>query len=191
VTRLYKYFRIYKPYGMLSQFTDKSDRPTLKDLFSFPPDVYPVGRLDYDSEGLLILTNNPSLNNFLLNPTSKTEKEYLAQVEGKPLDKDLEPLRGGIIIEGKRTLPAELEIIEDPGFPSRNPPVRFRKTVPDTWIKIIIRDGRNRQVRKMTAKIGFPTLRLIRIRIKNITLEGLAPGEVKELNAEELKNLIT
>jgi 23S rRNA pseudouridine2457 synthase len=176
---------------MLSQFTDQSGRATLKDLKSFPPDVYPVGRLDYDSEGLLIITNDKALNSILLNPSSGTEKEYLVQVEGKPLPEDIQPLLKGVLIEGKKTLPAKAEIIEEPTLPQRVPPVRFRKTVPDSWLRIIIREGRNRQVRKMTAKIGYPTLRLVRVRINNVTLIDMVPGEVREMTTKEVKLLLS
>jgi 23S rRNA pseudouridine2457 synthase len=184
-----KYYKIYKPYGVLSQFTDKSDRPTLKTLYKFPQDVYPVGRLDLDSEGLLILTNDKKLNELLLSPLSGTGKEYLVLVEGEPSEADLNILRSGVIIEGKRTLPALAEKINTPELPPRDPPVRVRKNIQDTWLKIIINEGRNRQIRKMTAKIGFPTLRLIRTRIRNISLEGLKPGETAELSEKEYAGL--
>lgn len=166
---------------MLSQFTDKSGRPVLKDLNVFPVSVYPVGRLDFDSEGLLLLTDDKSLNSSLLDPLNKTEKEYLVQVEGIPEEKNLDSLREGVIIEGKKTLPAKAEIITSPEVPPRNPPIRYRKTIPDSWLKIIITEGRNRQIRKMCAKTGYPVLRLIRIRIGNILLGNMVPGEVVEI----------
>ncbi len=175
---------------MLSQFTDPSGRPTLKQLYGFSEDIYPVGRLDFDSEGLLLLTNDKSINSLLLSPVNKTEKEYLVQVEGIPDPDDLLPLYKGVLIEGRKTLPAEAKIISAPQLPVRVPPVRIRKTVPDSWLKIIISEGRNRQVRKMCAKTGFPVLRLVRIRIKNIVLGSMLPGEVKELSDKEVKGLL-
>lgn len=186
------YFKIHKPYGMLSQFTDNSGRPTLADLYDFPLDVYPVGRLDRDSEGLLLLTNDKTLTDFLLNPIYEHEREYAVQVEGIPCQVDLEKLESGVMIEGKRTKPAKVIIYsEGNNLPERNPPIRVRKNIPDTWIKLIITEGRNRQVRKMTAAIGFPTLRLIRVRIANILLSDLSSGKVKELTPNELKLLLS
>jgi len=181
VMKMYHYFKIYKPYGMLSQFTDRSGRPVLKQLYDFPDNVYPVGRLDFDSEGLLLLTDDKSLNSSLLDPLNKTEKEYLVQVEGIPEEKKLDLFREGVVIEGRKTLPATAEIIASPVVPPRDPPIRYRKNVPDSWLKIIITEGRNRQVRKMCAKIGYPVLRLIRIRIKNFTLDNMVPGEVVKI----------
>lgn len=175
---------------MLSQFTDPSGRPTLKKLYNFMEDIYPVGRLDFDSEGLLLLTNDKSINSFLLAPRSKTEKEYLVQVEGIPHPDDLLPLYTGVVIDRKKTLPAVARIVSAPGLPDRTSPVRVRKTVPDSWLKIIIREGRNRQVRKMCAKIGYPVLRLVRTRIKNILLGDMLPGETRHLDPEEIKGLL-
>jgi 23S rRNA pseudouridine2457 synthase len=185
-----KYYKIFKPFGVLSQFTDKSERPTLKSVYKFPPDIYPVGRLDFDSEGLLLLSNDKKLNKALLDPTSDTEKEYLVLVEGKPAEEDLAVLREGVIIEGRKTLPAGAEIMNEPDLPPRIPPVRIRKSILDTWLKITIKEGRNRQVRKMTAKIGFPTLRLVRIRIKNISIGNLQPGDTAELSEKEIRELL-
>ncbi len=184
-----KYFAINKPYGILSQFTDNEGRRTLKDFGPFPKSVYPVGRLDKDSEGLLLITDDKSLTDFLLNPKYKHEKEYFAQVEGIPTDEAMSKLQEGVIIEGKKTLPAKVKIIDDPNFPERIPPIRERKTIPTTWISLIITEGRNRQVRKMTAAVGFPTLRLVRIRIKNILLNKLKEGEVRTLTVEEINGL--
>lgn len=185
-----KYFAIYKPYGVLSQFTDKEGRKTLKTLYNFPKDVYPVGRLDMDSEGLLLLTNDKKLVDFLLNPKNKHEREYYVQVEGIPTEEALEKLREGVIIEKKKTLPAKVKIIDDPKFPPRIPPIRERRTIPTFWISIVIVEGRNRQVRKMTAAVGYPTLRLVRVRIKNIFLGQLKSGEVRELNKNEIERLL-
>lgn len=184
-----KYFVLNKPYGYLSQFTDPAGKKTLKDLYNFPKGVYPVGRLDLDSEGLLLLTDDKTLTDYLLNPVNKHEREYYVQVEGIPSNKDLETLSTGIIISGKKTLPARATVLNDFSIEPRNPPIRIRKNVPDTWISITLYEGKNRQVRKMTASIGFPTLRLIRMRIKNIKLGILKPGEVRELTSMEIKNL--
>jgi 23S rRNA pseudouridine2457 synthase len=184
-----KYYIINKPYGVLPQFTDKDGRKTLGDFYNFPRDVYPVGRLDKDSEGLLILTNDKKLTDSLLNPLNKHEREYYVQVEGTPTDEALQQLRDGVVIENKITLPAKAKIISPPEIWKRIPPIRVRKLIPDTWISLILTEGRNRQVRKMTAIIGNPTLRLVRIRIKSILLKGLKPGEVRELTADEIAGL--
>jgi len=184
-----RYFVINKPYGVLSQFTDTDGRKTLKPLFSFPGDVYPVGRLDLDSEGLLILTNDKSLTDLLLNPKSETEKEYYVQVEGSPDAETLKQLESGVVIENKKTLPAKVKLVEEPDFPPRVPPIRERKSIPTAWISITITEGRNRQVRKMTAAVGYPTLRLVRTRIKNLLLGNLNAGGVRELTLNEVKNL--
>ncbi len=185
--KLFKYFIVNKPYGVLSQFTDPEGRKTLASLFAFPDDVYPVGRLDSDSEGLLLLTNDKKLTEKLLHPKQKLEKEYFVQVEGVPTEKALTQLRAGIVIEKKKTLPAKVKILENQfPFEERIPPVRFRKSIPTTWLSISITEGRNRQVRKMTATVGFPTLRLVRVRIGKIRLGNLRLGEVKEINANSL-----
>lgn len=187
----FRYFITNKPYGVLSQFSDKDGRKTLKDLFSFPKDVYPVGRLDLDSEGLLLLTNDISLTDYLLNPVNKHEREYLVQVEGEPSENDLRLLREGLVIRGIKTLKAKAIKIKTPDIWKRVPPVRERKNVPVSWLKVTLIEGRNRQVRKMTAKIGFPTLRLIRTRIKNILLDDLLPGKTRELSITEIEKLKT
>jgi 23S rRNA pseudouridine2457 synthase len=185
----YIYYKLYKPFRVLSQFSDIEGRKTLKDLFNFPDDVYPVGRLDYDSEGLLILTNDRLITGLLLNPAYEHKREYFVQVEGIPEEKDLELFKNGLIIKGRKTQPASAELISAPPVPARNPPVRFRKHIPDSWLKIILTEGKNRQVRRMTAAIGFPTLRLIRVRIENITLDNMNPGEVRKLSSEEINGL--
>jgi 23S rRNA pseudouridine2457 synthase len=184
-----KYYCINKPYGVLSQFTDKQGRKTLADYCNLPVDVYPVGRLDYDSEGLLILTNDKLLTDYLLNPKYFHEREYLVQVDGIPNENDLDKLRDGIVIEKKKTLPAKVCLLDEVNIHPRNPPIRERKSIPTSWLSITIIEGRNRQVRKMTAKIGCPTLRLIRIRIKNILLGDLPPGRIRELNEIEINGL--
>lgn len=189
-TKLY-YFIINKPYGVLSQFTDDEGRKTLSDLYDFPNDVYPVGRLDMDSEGLLLLTNDKELNHQLLNPKFRHEREYYVQVEGIPNAAAADRLRNGVVIENKKTLPAKFKILETPPpFPERVPPIRERKSIPATWISLTLIEGRNRQVRKMTATAGYPTLRLVRVRIENIHLNGLQPGKTKELDNKIIQELL-
>jgi len=190
VTQNLKYFALNKPFGILSQFTDKEGRRTLTDLLNVPKDVYSVGRLDKDSEGLLILTNNKKLVDHLLNPRNKHEREYIVQIEGIPSEEDLNNLRSGVVIEMKKTLPAKIKLINPPKLWDRNPPVRFRKNIPTSWLSVTLIEGRNRQVRKMTASIGFPALRLIRIRIKNINLGNLLPSEKRKLTNHEIMKLI-
>lgn len=186
-----KYFIVNKPYGYLSQFTDEAGRQTLKNLYNFPPGVYPVGRLDRDSEGLLIITDDKFLTDYLLNPLNKHEREYFVQVEGSPSEEQLSQLEKGVIIEGRLTLPAKAKLLDKVNFAPRVPPIRERKNIPDTWISLTLVEGKNRQVRKMTARIGFPTLRLIRVRIKNVLLGDLKPGKVRELFPDEIKSLMS
>jgi len=181
-----KYYVLNKPYGVLSQFTSEDGKKTLAGLYNFPPKVYPAGRLDLDSEGLLLLTDDKSLTDYLLNPKNRHEREYYVQVEGIPTVEDLARLEKGIILGGKVTLQANSKIINDFLIEPRNPPIRYRKNIPETWISVTLIEGRNRQVRKMTAAIGYPTLRLIRIRIKNLMLGDLKPGEVRELTKAEI-----
>ncbi len=172
-----------KPYDVLSQFTDaKSPTPraTLSDYVAVPG-VYPAGRLDRDSEGLILLTDDGRLQARIADPKFKLPKTYLIQVEGDPDDAALAPLRAGVLLKDGMTLPAEVARIDDPALWPRDPPVRFRKSVPDGWISLTIREGRNRQVRRMTAAVGFPTLRLVRWRIGEWTIAGLAPGEMREV----------
>ncbi|MCW3847326.1 pseudouridine synthase [Sphingomonas sp. LB-2] len=169
-----------KPYGVICQFSgDGSPRPTLADFVKVPG-VYPAGRLDQDSEGLLLLTDDGRLQARIADPKYKTAKTYLVQVEGDPDDAALEPLRKGVRLKDGMTLPADARRIDPPDLWPRDPPVRFRKSVPDCWIELTIREGRNRQVRRMTAAIGFPTLRLVRWRIGDWALDGIAPGEWRE-----------
>lgn len=170
----------YKPYGVLSQFTHElgSEWRTLSD-FGLPRGVYPVGRLDADSEGLLLLTDEPGLNSALLDPKNAHPREYWAQVEGVPGKAAIERLAAGVELGGYRTLPARAWTIDPaPHFPPRVPPIRVRKTVPDSWIGLELIEGKNRQVRKMTAAVGHPTLRLVRVRIMSLKLEelNLEPG---------------
>lgn len=168
-----------KPYGVLCQFSAEPNgppRPTLADYIDLPG-VYPAGRLDLDSEGLLLLTDDGRLQARIADPRHKMAKTYLVQVEGEPSDATLAALRRGIRLKDGPTLPAEAERIAPPDLWSRDPPVRFRKSVPDSWLRLTIREGRNRQVRRMTAAVGHPTLRLVRWRIGDWSLDGLAPGE--------------
>ena len=169
--------RFNKPYGVLSQFTDEgSGRPTLKHFIDVPG-VYPAGRLDFDSEGLLLLTDDGRLQARIADPKHKLSKTYLVQVEGEPGEAALDQLRNGVRLKDGITRPAEAEPIPDPDLWPRDPPIRFRKSVPDSWIKLTIREGRNRQVRRMTAAVGLPTLRLVRWSIGEWTVAGLALGE--------------
>lgn len=168
-----------KPFGVLPQFTDKSTpvaRPTLSNFIDMPG-VYPAGRLDMDSEGLMLLTDIGRLQARISDPRFKMEKSYLVQVEGEIADSSLASLRKGVSLKDGLTLPARAECIAIPEIWPRDPPVRFRKTVPDCWIKLTICEGRNRQVRRMTAAVGHPTLRLVRWSIGDWTVEGLQPGE--------------
>jgi 23S rRNA pseudouridine2457 synthase len=166
-----------KPYGVLCQFTDRSAPPrrTLAE-FGMPPDAYPAGRLDFDSEGLLLLTDDGALAHRLTDPRHKQPKTYWVQVEGEPRDDQLDALRRGVRLNDGPTLPAQAAQIDAPALWPRDPPVRFRKTVPDAWLELTIHEGRNRQVRRMTAAVGLPTLRLVRMRVGEFGLDGLAPG---------------
>ena len=174
-----------KPYGVLCQFTDRgtegSTRPTLSGFIDMPG-MYPAGRLDLDSEGLLLLTDDGRLQSRIADPKFKTAKTYLAQLEGDVTDDALAGLRSGVRLKDGPTRPAEAERIPIPDLWPRDPPVRFRKTVPDGWIRLTIREGRNRQVRRMTAAVGHPTLRLVRWSIGEWTLDGIAPGEWRSLD---------
>jgi 23S rRNA pseudouridine2457 synthase len=173
-----------KPYGVLSQFTDAgssgSPRATLSDFIKLPG-VYPAGRLDRDSEGLLLLTDDGRLQARIANPRFKLAKTYLVQIEGEPDAASLAALRAGVTLSDGMTRPAEVERIEVPDLWPRDPPVRFRKSVPDCWLKLTIREGRNRQVRRMTAAVGLPTLRLVRWAVGEWTLAGLGLGEWREV----------
>jgi len=172
-----------KPYGVICQFSSDGMHPTLKDYLQIPG-VYAAGRLDTDSEGLLILTDDGALQHKISHPRHKQAKTYWAQVEGNPTPEALEQLRRGVNLGDFTTQPATAKLIpEPPGLWPRNPPVRFRKEIPTSWIELVIREGKNRQVRRMTAKVGFPTLRLIRYRIGDWSLDGLAPGAWREMTA--------
>jgi 23S rRNA pseudouridine2457 synthase len=185
------YLVFYKPHGVISQFSDGSvERPTLGDHVKVPG-VYPVGRLDHDSEGLLLLTDDGWLQHRLTDPRYEHPKTYWVQVEGVPDEDALRQLREGIQIwPDFRTRPARVERIEgEPALPPRDPPIRVRLSIPTAWLAITITEGRNRQVRRMTAAVGFPTLRLVRVAIGEIRLEGLAPGSWRELTAGEREYL--
>lgn len=183
-----------KPYGVLSQFTpEPGSRWTTLASFGLPQKVYPIGRLDADSEGLLLLSDESSLVERILNPKQKLGKEYWVQVERVPDVPALKKLAVGVDLGDYRTLPARAVLLErDPGFPPRDPPVRFRKTVPDCWISLSIEEGKNRQVRRMTAAVGHPTLRLVRVAIGTLRLGelDLEPGAWKELAASERQRLL-
>ncbi len=177
-----------KPYGVLSQFTgDGSPNRALAE-FNFPKNVYAIGRLDADSEGLLLLSDETHWNEKLLHPRHAHEREYWAQVEKIPLLENLKKLEKGILIQGRKTLPCRAWLIEpQPEIPPRVPPIRFRKSVADCWIGLELIEGKNRQVRRMTAAIGYPTLRLLRVRVGDFWLGDLAVGQWRELSAAEIK----
>jgi len=187
----YQYFITYKPFQVLSQFSPSEGKATLSAFCKVPSDVYPLGRLDYDSEGLLLLSNDPGLNHRLLHPSFRHEREYWVQVEGKATTEALQALEAGPIIslEGKsyHTKPCTAEAFDtEPLVPDRVPPIRFRRAIPTSWIRLVLTEGKNRQVRRMTAKVGLPTLRLIRYRVEQVRLEGLAPGDCIRLDGPVL-----
>jgi 23S rRNA pseudouridine2457 synthase len=180
----------HKPFAVLSQFTtDGSPNRPLAE-FGFPKGVYAIGRLDADSEGLLLLSDEAAWNERLLHPRHAHEREYWAQVERIPTLDALESLQRGVLIQGRRTLPCRAWKLEpQPEMPPRNPPIRFRKSVPDCWVGLELVEGKNRQVRRMTAAIGHPTLRLVRVRIGNFWLGPLPPGEWRALTPDEIKTI--
>lgn len=181
---MYKYFAIYKPFGIVSQFNPPDTKKGLGTLFNFPKDVYPIGRLDEDSEGLLLLSNDKKLTNMLLNPDYKHKRTYWVQVDGQITENACKQLENGLEIKVNDKLyftkPAIAKII-NPEIEERIPPIRFRKELPTSWIELTLTEGKNRQVRKMTAKVGFPTLRLIRVRIGKYQLPNLEIGKVREI----------
>jgi 23S rRNA pseudouridine2457 synthase len=189
-----RYYVIYKPYGMLSQFTPEGDHATLGDLHRFPKNVYPVGRLDAASEGLLLLTNDITINKPLLDPVHGHHRSYYVQVDGQIDDNATNSLMEGVTIRIKgsshQAKALNAKIIEHPQIPDRVPPVRVRKKIPTSWLELTIGEGKNHQVRKMTAKVNFPTIRLIRFSIGQLTLDFLRNEPVAEIDGKILKRLI-
>ena len=186
------YFLIYKPFQVLSQFTSTEGKLCLKDILHVPTDVYPVGRLDYDSEGLLLITNDKTINRQLLNPVFAHQRSYWVQVEGAITKAAIAQLSKGVSInvDGKLylTKPAQLEILPDTlEVPERNPPIRFRKSIPTSWVAIQITEGKNRQVRKMFAQVGFPVLRLIRAKLGKYSVHQMQPGDCLSLTVAEVQ----
>lgn len=180
------YLAFHKPYGILSQFTSDNMNETLS-VFHLPKDVYASGRLDKDSEGLLLLTNDGALIDRLLNPIHDKVKTYWVQVEKIPTQQDLDQLEKGVMIGDYKTKPCKARLLDpQPVIPERDPPVRFRKSIPTCWLEIELTEGKNRQVRRMTAAVGFPTLRLIRMKIGKLTLGDLAPGEFREIQKNDI-----
>ena len=189
----YRYLLLYKPYNVLSQFTDEAGRSTLKDFVPVKG-VYAVGRLDRDSEGLLLLTDDGPSKHRLSHPKFAHRRQYWAQVERQPDAAALAKLRQGVTIRDYRTRPAQVRAMAEPDLPPRNPPIRYRKHIPTAWIELTLTEGKNRQVRRMTAAVGFPTLRLVRSALflpggLALTLKGLQPGEWRDLRAEEVRSL--
>lgn len=188
------YYLIYKPFNVLSQFTPEHGNECLIDFISVEKDVYPVGRLDKDSEGLLLLTNDKSLNYKILSPENHISKTYWVQVDGAITKEAIEKLKSGVQINIKKktyfTLPAEVEEVHTSILLERNPPVRFRKNIPTSWISIKIREGKNRQVRRMTAAVGFPTLRLVRVAIGNLKMTNFESGNIEKLSKEVIQEKI-
>lgn len=183
----FSYMIFNKPYGVLCQFTDPDGRPTLKD-FIHTPGIYPVGRLDFDSEGLLFLTNDGKLNQYLSNPRHKQLKVYWVQVEGIPTEEMLDKLRRGVVLNGRHTLPAKVKTLHDVfELWERSKPIRFRKSIPTSWLEIIIREGKNHQVKKMTAAVGLPCLRLVRMAIGPMGIRNLKPGEYVFVKKPEVR----
>jgi 23S rRNA pseudouridine2457 synthase len=187
---MFKYVIFYKPYGVLCQFTqDTPERQTLKDYIDIP-DIYPVGRLDWDSEGLILLTDNGKLQHRLSDPRFGHERTYWVQVERVPGESAIAQLTKGIKIQDYHTKPAKVILLpEEPSLPERHPPVRFRKNIPTAWLEMVLTEGKNRQVRKMTAAVGFPTLRLVRVKIGKLGLDGLKLGDFRELDVNEIASL--
>lgn len=188
-----RFLLFHKPYNVLSQFTkevlpDGTTHPTLKDYISVP-EVYPVGRLDRDSEGLMLLTNNGQVQHRLSDPKFQHPRTYWVQVERTPDAAALQQLRQGVVIQGYRTRPAKVRLFSEPDLPPRDPPIRYRKSVPTAWLELTLTEGKNRQVRRMTAAVGFPTLRLIRVAIGQLRLDNLAVGQWRDLTLAEVQLL--
>jgi len=183
------YYVFYKPYLVMSQFSKEGDKQTLADYFTgIPKDVYPAGRLDHDSEGMLLLTDDKTLTHHLLDPSFAHPRTYYVQVEGEITDDALQALAKGVTIsiDGRphRTLPAKAEKIATPSLPERIPPIRVRKNIPTSWLALTLTEGKNRQVRRMTAAVGFPTLRLVRYSVGNCNISGFASGEYRQYGVE-------
>lgn len=190
-----QYYIFYKPYMVMSQFSPEGEKQTLAHYLShLAKDIYPVGRLDYDSEGLLLLTNDTVLTHRLLEPKFAHKRTYWVQVDGDVSDEAIAQLSNGVIINnnGKdyKTKPAVAKKINEPEVPERNPPIRYRKNIPTSWLSLTLTEGKNRQVRKMTAKVGYPTLRLIRYSIGKVTIENLQPGECIEVDKNIVQKLL-
>jgi 23S rRNA pseudouridine2457 synthase len=194
---MFTYYVFYKPYRVLCQFSPEGEKQTLAHYFpEIPKNIYPVGRLDFDSEGMLLLTNDKDLSHQLLEPKFAHKRTYLVQVEGSVTNEAIGQLQKGVMItvDGKqyRTKPAIATILDEaPGVPERNPPIRYRKEIPTTWISLTLTEGKNRQVRKMTAAVNFPTLRLVRYSIGNMNIENYAVGEFKEFGESIKKDLLS
>lgn len=194
---MFHYFLFYKPFQVLSQFSAEGDKKTLSDYFSgIKKNIYPVGRLDFDSEGLLLLTDDKALNHYLLDPSFAHHRTYWVQVDGAVTDEAIKRLQQGvtITIDGKpyHTKKATARILTSPpDVPERNPPIRYRKEIPTSWIELTLTEGKNRQVRRMTAAVGFPTLRLIRASIGKLHINGMLPGEHKQLDEKSIKLFIS
>ena len=178
-----------KPYGVLSQFTKQEPEHRTLAEFGFPKNVYPIGRLDWDSEGLLLLSDEKSWNDLLLHPRHAHVRTYQVQVEGLATGEAMRQLEKGVLIQGRKTEPCKVKLLDDPQYPPRNPPIRFRLSIPTCWIELKLIEGKNRQVRRMTAAVGFPTLRLIRSAIGELDLRPLAPGKWCELTSAQRKLL--
>lgn len=182
----HRYLRFYKPYNVLCAFADPEGRPTIADFVPVP-DVHTAGRLDYDSEGLLLLTDDGWLSHRMTHPRHKQPKTYLVQVEGIPTEAALDRLRRGVLVHGETTAPAEVELLsEEPLLPVRSVPIRYNASIPTAWQRLVLHEGRKRQIRHMTAEVGYPTLRLVRVAIGPLTLGALQPGEWRDLLPHEL-----
>ena len=188
--KAFHYILFNKPFGVLSQFTPEAGRASLKGFGPFPGDTYAAGRLDAESEGLLLLTNDNSIKHRLTEPGYRHPRTYLVQVERIPGTEALQQLRDGVTFDGRRTRPSEVRLLDqEPELPARPIPIRFRKQVPTAWLEITLHEGRTHQVRRMTAVVGHPTLRLVRIRMGTLGLEGLAPGQSRMLSEKEIREL--
>jgi 23S rRNA pseudouridine2457 synthase len=191
---MYDYFIVYKPYQVLCQFSAQENKLTLKDYFNVPNNVYPVGRLDFESEGLLILTNDTQLNQKLLHPTHQHNRTYWVQIDGAITAVALQQLEKGVSIQvdGKKYITKQCiaDQLNNPIVPERNPPIRYRKNIPAPWISLTLQEGKNRQVRKMTAAVGYPTLRLIRYSIEKLTIQNMQPGNIFSITKKDINEAL-